>query len=1041
MALNPHSSAYLGPGYHPVQQLVLSDENLLFELTLSGARTPPQTLNITNSGTKRVYIRKVVLVYGADDFTLINPGDWPSHLDPTEQFNVVVDFDARFDGQALGLLEIYTNEDRLPYVIGLYSRTQREITFADQYSDLVAQIAAEANIRATADISQNNARNTLDTTLRALVASTNLTEKNARISADTALGLRIDDVISRLGAGSITVIDTDARSLISIESGARITADASEAFYRLLLQTEFETAISEANAAITDEYIGRTTAFDALAQRTTTLEATYQTSGDVTSIASALISIEHTAWTSALAAEASTRTTLIANVTSYVDTKVGLEAVTRSAVVMSEQAARIAGDVSLASSVTTLTTRTSATRGITPNGTFEAVNAGWTSSGMTFIDDGQGHYLPTSAVGAYADVGSTRRVPVDTRRAYQLNVDYTNFINPNQVYFGIQCFDINGTYLGNVYDTIDSGNFTLGSRIVSQIFSGEFGTTSVPSFLIGNKFLKNTASITLLALINYPGSVIGGVPVADSYGKIKYFWLDDITNAYSVDARVTEEIFARTTAEGAIAGQITSLQADYTSARADLDDIISATGDNAAEIVSAHARIDTEQIVRANAVLAEASRVDAIIASLEIGDGLTEAEVDAKILVETNARVSADAAEASRIDAIIANYTTTSGMNSAISTAVSAEVTNRNSAIATAVAAEASRIDSIVANYSTTGSMNSAISAAVSTEASARATADSAIASTVTTVSSNLGTLSSTVSSQATAIAGLGAKAGVTLDVNGYMTGWALNNNGDYGDFIVRADLFKVVEPGNTERSIFEVTSTYVKFLGKLQVDGLQTGTLNADINVGTGRIIYDNGSVMKVTGTGFGTSNQFIEWYGPSMDIDDCSEATAIQYLKTNGSAYFGGSIAAGIIKNSVQTTNTSSTASVDMGPASSNGNPRTVVLSYSFGSLYEMNTGANGAASSGSISATVELYLFGSLIGTLNATGSWTRTAYGGPGSNATYTEEMDGSITVSDLSGGISTEYAAAITARVLGPTPTLGIVASGVNQTIAILSLEP
>lgn len=40
------------------------------------------------------------------------------------------------------------------------------------------------------------------------------------------------------------------------------------------------------------------------------------------------------------------------------------------------------------------------------------------------------------------------------------------------------------------------------------------------------------------------------------------------------------------------------------------------------------------------------------------------------------------------------------------------------------------------------------------------------------------------------------AKAGVRLDVNGYVTGWSLNNDGSSGNFIIRADTFAIGSPG-----------------------------------------------------------------------------------------------------------------------------------------------------------------------------------------------------------------------------------------------------
>jgi hypothetical protein len=47
-----------------------------------------------------------------------------------------------------------------------------------------------------------------------------------------------------------------------------------------------------------------------------------------------------------------------------------------------------------------------------------------------------------------------------------------------------------------------------------------------------------------------------------------------------------------------------------------------------------------------------------------------------------------------------------------------------------------------------------------------------------------------------TSVNGVLAKYGVTLDVNGYLTGFQQLNNGSTGSFIINADYFSIVKPG-----------------------------------------------------------------------------------------------------------------------------------------------------------------------------------------------------------------------------------------------------
>ncbi|WP_413061939.1 hypothetical protein ACLN6N_06225 [Sphingomonas carotinifaciens] len=197
------------------------------------------------------------------------------------------------------------------------------------------------------------------------------------------------------------------------------------------------------------------------------------------------------------------------------------------------------------------------------------------------------------------------------------------------------------------------------------------------------------------------------------------------------------------------------------------------------------------------------------------------------------------------------------------------------------------------------------------------------------------------------------------------------------------------------------------------------------DLRGGSGRIIFDNGSVMKVSGTGFGSNNQFIEWFGPrKANLAECTEANATQYLKTDGSSYFGGSLRAGVIKNAVQTTSLATDANVGTGTVGSNGGQRVVVVNYSW-SLNQSVDRPQGNGSGGGLSATVILSRNGIDVMTLNVTGGvWTRSAGAGADEPGSYNEQMGGSITFTDNSGGDSVAYAVRLTSRTLGPGPENG-----------------
>jgi hypothetical protein len=218
-------------------------------------------------------------------------------------------------------------------------------------------------------------------------------------------------------------------------------------------------------------------------------------------------------------------------------------------------------------------------------------------------------------------------------------------------------------------------------------------------------------------------------------------------------------------------------------------------------------------------------------------------------------------------------------------------------------------------------------------------------------------------------------------------------------------------------------------------------------VDVTNGRTIVRTGGYIKVTGAPFGSSSQFIEWYGPDQaSLATCTEANAVYYLKTNGSAYFGGTLAAGIIRNSAQTTDTSATATIPIGPFSTNGGTKTVVVSYSYLRTYSCNsfTGSiSGAA--GSAVVIIEKSVNGGAwtqIGTLNAPETQ-RSVFvdGEPGIPDQVIYAIGGSTTLTDNTASTTNlQMRGRLTTRTL---PTLGgtnITNQQITQNISITSTE-
>ncbi|MEB3089947.1 hypothetical protein VJI93_08200, partial [Parvimonas sp. M20] len=279
------------------------------------------------------------------------------------------------------------------------------------------------------------------------------------------------------------------------------------------------------------------------------------------------------------------------------------------------------------------------------------------------------------------------------------------------------------------------------------------------------------------------------------------------------------------------------------------------------------------------------------------------------------------------------------------------------------------------------GAAATVIGAAVNDEATARANADSAAATRISNVEVRAGDLEGTAGTLQTAI----------TDINGKIsTRWAAQAVSPGGR--AQISVYSSSNGGAGVDIIGDVT-----FQGKLNVGG-SSGTR---LQITDTKIHFDTGSVMKVSGLGFGSSNQFIEWIGPSQSsLANCTEQNGVYYVKTDGSAYFGGTLSAGTIKNAVQTTSIASNAAVDTGTVSSRGGTRTVVVGYSLYITQPLN--GNNSNGQGTNSAQIILSRNGQDVATLNVSGIWERNA-SSQDEPSVYTESMGGSLTFTDNSGG--------------------------------------
>lgn len=226
-----------------------------------------------------------------------------------------------------------------------------------------------------------------------------------------------------------------------------------------------------------------------------------------------------------------------------------------------------------------------------------------------------------------------------------------------------------------------------------------------------------------------------------------------------------------------------------------------------------------------------------------------------------------------------------------------------------------------------------------------------------------------------------------------------------------------------------------------LVVDKLLSGNLDAVIEVANGRLQFTVGTSRLVIGNSFGSSDQFLLWFGPNVSISSMSESNATVYIKKNGQAYFGGLLAAGVRKNAARTTSLVALPEVEVGPFGSGGNPREITVQYYFVRVQSISDAYNV---SGSGSYTLQLQRWdGTSWTTLTETTqefSSTGTDGFGPTEPGFVQIEAGTSFVFTDNTTGSSFLYRARLTSRTLPTVLSTVIAETQHEQEVALTSIE-
>ena len=144
----------------------------------------------------------------------------------------------------------------------------------------------------------------------------------------------------------------------------------------------------------------------------------------------------------------------------------------------------------------------------------------------------------------------------------------------------------------------------------------------------------------------------------------------------------------------------------------------------------------------------------------------------------------------------------------------------------------------------------------------------------------------------------------VMMNTDGYVSGLQLTAKGQTSQLNVLASAMNILSPGGADG--IEMTKGYLRVW---------------------------RGNSQRIIGNGFGNSGEgLIDYFGPNVGAVAASKANATVWMDVNGNAYWGGSLAAGVLRNAVQSTQTTTVGTqVVNGPFGSNGRNKSVVVGFS--------------------------------------------------------------------------------------------------------------
>jgi hypothetical protein len=644
-----------------------------------------------------------------------------------------------------------------------------------------------------------------------------------------------------------------------------------------------------------------------------------------------------------------------------------------------------------------------ATRGLTPNGTFSAGNVGWTASGLSYGNwwQGAGYRTPT---GVHGSLASDTLVPVDPSRKYRLNTKVTVHGVAQATYVGLSCYDTGKNFLGNIYMPQLLPHVVAGGSVltISNEYTGEGATA--PAYGHGGFFVTGTAYVQPIALLNYPEPA----PIANGITDIAALFLEDITSEREAGRHADAASSSASTASTKAGEASQSASASKTSENN------ASTSAGSASTSASSAATSERNAAGSSSNAAESSRL-AALSEGAAGRSVSAAATSASTAT-TKAGEAGDSATASNTSATNASTSAGQASSSAGAAAGSAGAAagSAGSAGGSAGAAAGSARDALAsASTASTHASNASRDAA---SAYSYSLTSAGITEGLVGANGEVTRLKATVAQNTSAIATLDGDAAAR---------WIVESVA--GSSRAQISVFAKANGGAGVDIVGDTT-----FRGKLAVGLTASGPRTVITDTYT---MYVAGPVMSVYGLGFGDRGQFLEWVGPTKSaLGQCSEGDAIRYVRTDGTAYFGGALNAGTITNPASTSVTNPDASITTGLFGSNGRRRTVTVSLS--SMFRETIYNACPANVGQPRVTVDLFkgtdAGGEFLATFEFGGYYGCDPGYGTFEPGSISEQFSQSATYTDDSGGVNVAYFARLRGMVRNETPQ--------QQGFGIISVE-